>query len=51
MTIRVNIRRRTTGDKWNGMIMGAMGRWDYLGVVKNILVFGEDKMFVGMNNR
>jgi hypothetical protein len=48
--IRANIGRKTTRDKWNRMIMEATGRWESLGVVKNRVVFGEDKLYVGMNN-
>jgi hypothetical protein len=48
--IMVNIRRKNTRDKWNGMIMGVMGGWESLGVVKNRLVFGEDKLHIRMNN-
>ena len=32
------------------MIMGSMGGLESLGVVKNILVFGEDKFHVKMNS-
>jgi hypothetical protein len=38
-------------DKGNGMIMGAMGRGKSLWVVKNRLVFGEKRLYVGMNSR
>jgi hypothetical protein len=48
--IRVNIRRKTTRDKWDGIIMGIMGRGNPLGFVKNRLVFGEDKLDVRMNS-
>jgi hypothetical protein len=51
VAIRENIRRKTTRDKWDGrMITGTMGRWESLGVVKNGVVFGEDKFHVKMNN-
>jgi hypothetical protein len=36
--------------KWDGMIMGTIGRWEPLGVFENGVVFGEDKFHVGMNN-
>jgi hypothetical protein len=51
VTIRVNIRRKAARDKGNGMIMGTMRRGESLGVVKNILVFGEERLYVGMNSR
>jgi hypothetical protein len=51
VTIRENIGRKTSKDKWNGMIMGATGRGKALGVVKNRLLFGEERLYVGMNNR
>jgi hypothetical protein len=51
VTIRVNIGRKTARDKGNGMIMGAMGRGKSLGIVKNRLVFGEERLDVRMNSR
>jgi hypothetical protein len=50
VTIRVNIGRNTTRDKWNGMIMEATRRWDSLVVVENRVVFEEDKLHVRMNS-
>jgi hypothetical protein len=46
VTIRENIGRKTTKDNWDGMIMGSMGRGDSFGVVKKVLVFREDKLYV-----
>jgi hypothetical protein len=40
MTIRLNIGRKNVKDHAIGMIMGAAGRENYLGIVKNILVLG-----------
>jgi hypothetical protein len=42
--IRANIGRKTAKDKWDGMIKGATGKGESLGIVKNRLVFGENKV-------
>jgi hypothetical protein len=41
---KANIGRKTTRDKWDGMVMGATGRGDYFRFVKKKLVFGEDEL-------
>jgi hypothetical protein len=51
VTIMANIGRNTARDKGNGMIMGATGRGESLAVLKNILVFGEERMYANMYNR
>jgi hypothetical protein len=40
MMVRENIRRKTTREYRNGMIMDAMGRGKAMGFVKNILFQG-----------
>jgi hypothetical protein len=47
--IRESIGRKTPMDKWDGMIMGVMGRRNPFGILKNKLVFVEDKLDVEMN--
>jgi hypothetical protein len=49
--IRENNGRKTTRDKGNGMIMGTKRRGKSLGVVKNRLVFVEERLYVGMKSR
>jgi hypothetical protein len=49
MTIRENIGRNIVKDKGNGMIMNTMGRGEYMGSVKNSVVFGYDILEVGMH--
>jgi hypothetical protein len=51
LMIRVNIGRKNVRDKGNGMIMGATGRGKSLGIFKNILVFGEERLEVEMKSR
>jgi hypothetical protein len=51
VTIRMNIGRKISRDKENGMIMGSMGRGNSFWFVKNILVFGEKRLDVRMNCR
>jgi hypothetical protein len=48
--IRKKIGRRTTRDKWDGVIMEATRRRKSLGIFKNIFVFGEEQLDVGMNH-
>jgi hypothetical protein len=44
--IGTNIRRKSSWDKGNGMIMNTTGRRDSLGSGKNQLLFGEDGLEV-----
>jgi hypothetical protein len=48
--IRENIGRKKTRDKWDGTIIGSIGRRKPFGIVKNKLVFEEEKLDVRMNN-
>jgi hypothetical protein len=49
MTIRANIRRKTTQYERNEMIMDSMGKGKLFGSGKNNFVEGEDTLEVGMN--
>jgi hypothetical protein len=46
MTIGMDIGRKATWDKGNGMIMNTMGRRESLGIGKNHLMFREDGLEV-----
>jgi hypothetical protein len=49
--IRVNTGRKIAMDKGNEMIMSATERGKSLGIVKNKLVFREERLDIGMNSR